>query len=246
MVSLNIPIAFWAGIASFFAPCVVPLLPAYVGYVTGVSVKDLETRGYKPYLKKIFLSSLFYILGFSIIFVLLGTAAAGFGVYLRRYDDIVRTLGGSMILVFGLEFAGIINLSFLAHEKRAKLPTWARDLGYIKTFLVGVIFATAWTPCIGPVLGSILTLAAVSGTVAKGAMLLFVYSMGISIPFMLFSLTLASATRYLAFFKRHAGAFSKMAGVLLAVLGILLLTDTYKYLYSWIFDVAFRLGYQIR
>jgi len=151
-----------------------------------------------------------------------------------------------MILVFGLEFAGIINLSFLAHEKRAKLPTWARDLGYIKTFLVGVIFATAWTPCIGPVLGSILTLAAVSGTVAKGAMLLFVYSMGISIPFMLFSLTLASATRYLAFFKRHAGAFSKMAGVLLAVLGILLLTDTYKYLYSWIFDVAFRLGYQIR
>jgi len=246
MVSLNIPIAFWAGIVSFFAPCVVPLLPAFVGYVTGVSAKDLQTFGYKPYLRKILLSSLFYILGFSIIFVLLGTAAAGLGVFFRRYDDVIQKIGGFLILIFGLEFAGIINIPFLAYEKRATLPAWAKDLGYIRAFLVGLIFATAWTPCVGAILGSILTLAAVSGTVAKGALLLFVYSLGISIPFMLVSLTLASAAKYIGFLTKHLGLIAKLSGILLAVLGILLLTDTYKYLNGWLFEVAYRLGYQIR
>jgi cytochrome c-type biogenesis protein len=233
-------------VVSFFAPCVIPLLPAYVGYVTGVSVEELKSFGYKPYFKKIFLSSLFYILGFSIIFVILGTAAASLGVILRRYDFIIQRLGGIVIMVFGLEFAGIINIPFLAYEKRLKLPSWSQSLGYLRAAFIGVVFATAWTPCVGAVLGSILTLAAVSGTVAKGATLLFVYSLGISIPFLLVSLTLASATKYLSFLTKNIGIVSKVSGILLVILGILLLTDTYKYLNGWLFEVAYRLGYQIR
>nr|AQS34460.1 hypothetical protein [uncultured bacterium] len=246
MVDLNFLVAFWAGAISFFAPCVVPLLPAYIGYVTGVSAQELQIFGYKRYLKKILLSSLFYILGFSLIFVILGTAAAGLGVFLRRYDDVVRILGGLIILVFGLEFAGIINIPFLAYEKKLSLPVWAKNISYLRAFIVGVIFASAWTPCVGAVLGSILTLAAVSGTVFKGASLLFVYSLGISIPFMIVSLTLASATKYISFLSKHIGLVSRLAGVLLAILGILLLTDTYKFLNAWLFEVAYSLGYQVR
>ena len=246
MVDLDIPIAFWAGVVSFFSPCVGPLLPAYIGYVTGVSARDLKTFGYKPYFKKILLSSLFYIVGFCLVFLILGTAAAGIGVVFRRYSEVIQRIGGLMILVFGLEFAGVINIPFLAYERRQKLPSWAKGLGYFRAFLVGVIFATAWAPCVGAVLGSILTLAAVSGTLVRGATLLFFYSLGISVPFLLVSLTLASAAKYMPFLTKRIGLISRIAGILLAALGILLLTDTYKYLYSWLFDVAFRLGYQIR
>jgi len=122
MIELNYWLAFSAGLVSFFAPCVVPLLPAYVGYVTGVSLKDLKTFGYKPYFKKLLLSSIFYIFGFSIVFVLLGTAAATIGMNLRRYDFLIQKIGGLIILVLGLQFAGILNLPFLARQKQFSLP----------------------------------------------------------------------------------------------------------------------------
>lgn len=246
MFDVSFPVALGAGLISFFAPCVVPLLPAYVGYVTGVSLQELKAFGYKPFRNKLFISSIFYILGFSIVFVLLGTAAAGIGLTLRRYDFLVQQIGGLIILVLGLEFAGILNIPFLAHQRQFKLPSWTDKFGYFRSFFVGVVFATAWTPCVGAVLGSILALAAVSGTALRGASLLFVYSLGISVPFMIVSLTLASAPRYLSFIGRHIGVISRIAGLLLALLGLLLLTDTYKYLNSWLFELAFGLGYQIR
>lgn len=246
MIELNYLVAFSAGLISFFAPCVVPLLPAYIGYVTGVSIKDLEVFGYKPYFKKLLLSSIFYILGFSIVFVLLGTAAATIGMSLRRYDFLIQRIGGLVILLLGLEFAGILNLPFLARQRQFTLPAWVQNLGYLRTFFVGVVFATAWTPCVGAVLGSILTLAAVSKTAVTGASLLFIYSLGISIPFLVVALTLAKAPKYLTFITRYIGPISRIAGLLLALLGILLLTDTYKYLNSWLFEIAFKFGYQIR
>lgn len=246
MIDVNIPVAFGAGLVSFFAPCVVPLLPAYIGYVTGVSVKDLEKEGYSPYISKLLLTSIFYILGFSIVFVILGTAAAGLGASLRRYDDVIQRVGGFIILILGLEFAGVFRIPFLSRQKAFSLPNWAENLGYLRAFFVGLVFATAWTPCVGAVLGSILTLAAVSGTAIQGATLLFVYSLGISIPFLIVSLTLASAPRYLSLVGKHIGTISKVAGFILAILGLLLLTDTYKFLNAWLFDVAFMLGYEIR
>lgn len=246
MLDLNISVAFFAGLISFFAPCVVPLLPAYIGYVTGVSLQDLKTFGYKPFFRKLLLSSLFYILGFSIVFVLLGTAAAGVGASLRRYDFLIQRIGGLVLLILGLEFAGILKIPFLARQFQFKLPSWTEKLGYGRAFFVGMAFATAWTPCVGAVLGSILTLAAVSGTTLMGATLLFVYSLGISIPFIAVSLTLASAPKYIPVISKYIGPVSKLAGVLLAVLGLLLLTDIYKYLNSWLFEIFFRFGYQIR
>lgn len=246
MLDLNFPVAFGAGVISFFAPCVVPLLPAYIGYVTGVSLNELKEKGYAPFRKKLLVSSLLYILGFSIVFVLLGTAAASVGLALRRYGFIIQRVGGLIILILGLEFAGILHLPFLARTKQFQLPKWTEKLGHARAFFIGLVFATAWTPCVGAILGSILTLAAVAGTAVKGAGLLFVYSLGISVPFMIVSLTLASAPKYLSFISRHIGAITRIAGLILAVLGLLLLTDTYKFLNSWLFQVAFRLGYEIR
>ncbi len=246
MLDLNFPVAFGAGLVSFFAPCVAPLLPAYVGYVIGVSTKELKEKGYAPFRKKMIVSSLLYILGFSLVFVLLGTAAASVGIALRRYDFIIQRVGGLIILILGLEFAGILKIPFLAQTKQFTVPDWIKKLGEARAFLIGIIFASVWTPCVGAVLGSILALAAVTGTAVRGASLLLVYSLGISVPFMIVSLTLASAPKYLSFINRHIGTIARVAGLILAVLGLLLLTNTYRFLNSWLFDFAFKLGYEIK
>lgn len=246
MTGVNLPIAFVAGLVSFFAPCVVPLLPAYVGYVTGVSLGDLQKHGYAPFKKKLILNSIFYILGFSIIFVLLGTISGGIGSFFRRYDFIIQKIGGAVILVLGLEFAGILRIPFLSMQKSFTLPAWTNKLSYLRAFFIGIVFATAWTPCVGAVLGSILALAATVGSGGQGALLLFVYSLGISLPFLLVSITLASAPKYISFISKRIGIISKIAGLALATLGILLLTDTYKYLNAWLFNIAFMLGFEIK
>ncbi len=246
MFSISFPIAFVSGVVSFFAPCVVPLLPAYIGYVTGVSARELAASGFEKYRARLVLSSIFYILGFSLVFVILGTAAGGIGYGLRQFNDIIRTVGGGLIFIFGLNFAGILNVPFLAGEHRSRLPSWTSHLGYGRAFLVGIVFATAWTPCVGVVLGAILSLAAVSQTAVAGAALLFVYSLGISVPFIVVSLTLAHAPKYIPIISRHIGPISRVAGVILAILGLLLLTNTYRYVNAWLFQIAYALGYQVR
>ncbi|MBN1168292.1 sulfite exporter TauE/SafE family protein [Candidatus Woesebacteria bacterium] len=228
MPDLNIPIAFSAGVVSFFAPCVLPLLPAYVGYVTGVSAGQLKKDGVKRYWKKIIISNIFFTLGFSLVFMSLGAFAGAFGLALRRYNFLIRRIGGFVVLVFGLELAGVLRLPFLEKTKQFKLPKWAKGLNELRAFLIGVIFAAAWSPCIGVVLGSILTLAATSAMVGRGAMLLLVYSLGISIPFVVISFTLSSAPRYLKFISKRIGVISRISGILLALLGLLLLTDLYN------------------
>lgn len=246
MFDVSFPIAFVSGTISFFAPCVVPLLPAYIGYVTGVSARELATSGFEKYRTKLILSSIFYILGFSLVFVVLGTAAGGIGYSLRQFDNIIRAIGGALIFIFGLSFAGILNIPFLAGDHRLRLLSWTQHLGYGRAFLVGIVFATAWTPCVGVVLGAILSLAAVSKTAITGAALLFVYSLGISIPFIVVSLTLAHAPKYIPVISRHIGPISRVAGVILAILGLLLLTNTYRFVNAWLFQIAFSLGYQVR
>lgn len=181
--TLSIPVAFLAGVISFFAPCVVPLLPAYLSYVAGVSIKELKEKGYKPFRKKLILSSLIYVLGFSLVFMLLGGIAGNLGLALRLHSRKIGIAGGLLMVFFGLELLGLIKSPFIAKERKAKLPQWAQDLGYFKPFLLGIIFAAAWTPCIGPILGAILVLATTGGSPLTGALLLFVYSLGISLPF---------------------------------------------------------------
>lgn len=246
MTNINFAAAFGAGVVSFFAPCFVPLLPAYIGYVTGVSVNDLKAKGYAVYRRRLIASSVFYILGFSLVFVLTGSIVASIGFTFRKYEEVIRKVGGAIILLFGLEYAGLLKIKLLAQTKQFALPTWAGKLGSFRAFVVGVVFATAWTPCIGPILGSILALAAVSQTAMTGATLLFFYSLGISLPFLLISLGIAAAPKYLGFLSRNVGLIARVSGIFLALLGFLLLTDTYKYLSAWLFEIAFSLGYQIK
>lgn len=246
MPDISFPIAFFSGVISFFAPCVVPLLPAYVGYVTGVSAGELAEFGLEKYRKKLILSSIFYILGFSLVFVALGTAAGGIGYLLRQFNDTVRMAGGGLIFLLGLNFAGILNIPTLSREHKFGLPAWTGHFGYGRAFLIGVVFAAAWTPCIGAILGTILALAAVSKTAVAGAALLFVYSLGISAPFIIVSLTLAQAPRYIPVISRNIGHISRVAGIVLAILGLLLLTNTYRFVNAWLFQIAYNFGYQIR
>lgn len=235
MIELTIPIAFVAGVISFFAPCVVPLMPAYIGYVTGVSVKDLRDKGYAAYRRQMIISSLLYIVGFSLVFVASGIAAAGISVFFRQHEVVIQRIGGAIILVLGLEFAGLLRIPFLNSTKQFRLPRWFSAWSYLRSLVLGVIFAAAWTPCIGAIFGSILALAATTGKVVQGGLLLFVYSLGITLPFLFVTFTLVSAPQYLKFITRHVGVIAKVSGIILALLGVLFLTDTYKYVNAWVF-----------
>ncbi|MEK7182908.1 MAG: cytochrome c biogenesis protein CcdA [Patescibacteria group bacterium] len=246
MLEISFPIAFVAGIISFFAPCVVPLLPTYVAYVSGVSLAQLHGQGVASYQRKLLFSSLFYIIGFSLIFVLLGAAAGSIGSLLRQYQVWIQIIGGLLITIFGLEFAGFLHIPLLARGGLLLIPAWTAKLGYVRSLLIGILFAIVWTPCVGVVLGSILAIAAVQATAPQGALLLFVYSLGISIPFLIVAATLAQAPKYLQIIARHTGLISRIAGLLLVVIGILLITNTYRYVNGWIFEIAFKWGYQIR
>lgn len=256
MNDLNLLVAFTSGLVSFFAPCVVPLLPAYLGYVSGVSLTELKKEGgIARYRKEIVLSSIAYIIGFSIVFVILGTTAASLGMVFRMHDVLIQRAGGILIMLFALNFMGVLRVPFLGGGHQFKLPSWTEKLGYGRAFVVGVVFATAWTPCVGAVLGAILTLAAASQTASTGAVMLFVYSLGISIPFMIISLMIAQLPVMLKVITKHLGTVSKIAGVLLFVIGFLLFNNTvglisenltYNRLNSWLFELAFSLGYEIR
>jgi len=247
-MEINFLVAFTSGIVSFFAPCVVPLLPAYVGYITGVSLSDVAR-----FRKQVVWSSVAYIAGFSVVFTILGTSAAGLGSLFRQYDVLVQRIGGILIMGFALNFLGVVRIPGLSWQLR--LPRWAEHLGYGRAFLVGIVFATAWTPCVGAILGAILTLAAATQTAWVGGAMLFVYSLGISIPFLVIALTIAQAPTALRSIGRFLPVVSKVAGVILLVIGFLLFNNTvmwisplltYNRLNSLLFEVAFRLGYTIK
>lgn len=246
MIDLSLSIAYFSGVVSFFAPCVLPLLPAYIGYVAGVSIVDLDQKKNDLYRKKIIYSSLLFVLGFSLVFVLLGIAFGGIGTVLREYDYIIQRIGGLVIFILGLEFAGILNLKSLAASKQIRLPENLGKLEFARSFLVGIIFAFSWTPCVGAVLGSILSLAAVRGTIVDGALLLGVYSLGISTPFLIVSVFLSSSIIYIKKASKYLILISKVGGILLAIVGFMLMTGTYKYLNSYLFELAFSLGYKIK
>jgi len=256
MNELNYLVAFSSGIVSFFAPCVVPLLPAYVGYVTGVSLRELQAEGgADKYRSQIILSSIMFMLGFAVIFVILGSTAAGLASLIRMNDIIIQRLGGIIVMVFALSFMDVLPFGKFAQGLQFQMPAWANKLGYGRAFIVGLVFATAWTPCVGAVLGAILTLAAASGTATTGAIMLFIYSLGISIPFFVISLTIAHVPAFLKAITKYLATFSKVAGVLLFIVGFLLFNNTlgwihpiltYNHLNSWLFEVAFSLGFEIR
>lgn len=236
-------IAFTAGLVSFLSPCVLPLIPAYLGYLSGTSLQVLAggPAGVAPsgakeaiepgpressrrgIARKVFLNSLSFVLGFSVVFVILGLSASTLGGLLLRYQEPLRKLSGILVFVFGLQMTGIINLSLLAREMRVhNLPKGGTLLS---SFLIGTAFSFGWTPCVGPVLASLLLYAGTSGTQLQGAMLLGVYSLGLAIPFLLTALFFERFLGFLPRISRHLPVISTAGGVLLMLVGVLIYFD---------------------
>lgn len=223
--SLIIP-AFIAGIFTFLAPCTFPLVPAYLAFISGILVQDLQDPLKSRYARiKIFLNGFFFILGFSAIFIILGTAAGLFGQILFQYRVWISRIGGIFVIFFGFFMLNVIKIPFLSQEIRLKTPDLFQQGNPINSFILGATFGLGWTPCLGPILGSILTLAASYATVWQGAFLLSIFSLGLAIPFLVIAAGISSASLYIKRLDKYLNAISVLGGVLLILLGILILTD---------------------
>ncbi len=218
--------AFAAGFLSFVSPCVLPLIPSYVSYITGISFEDLVDGGDdKNFTKVTLYNSLAFILGFTIVFVSLGASSSYFGSLLRDYQELIMRVGGILVIVFGLFIMGVLKLDFINREK--KFHVQEKPAGYIGSVFVGIVFAAGWTPCIGPLLGSILSLATSEGSVLFGVELLLVYSIGLGIPFLITSLALNTFLRHMPKVTKHMKVITTISGLILIAIGVLLVTDRF-------------------
>ena len=222
---ISLVIAFAAGFLSFVSPCVLPLVPSYVSYITGLTLEELTSETERKRVRGVIVvNSLLFIAGFSAVFIAFGASASLAGQMLVTYQDFIRKLGGVLIVVFGLYVMGILKLTFLMTEKRFQLQR--RPTGYIGSVIVGVAFAAGWTPCVGPILGTILLYASTSDSMLTGVKLLSSYSLGIGLP--LFVTALAVDT-FLNYFKRvrvYMYGISVASGVFLVVVGVMLYTNS--------------------
>jgi cytochrome c-type biogenesis protein len=216
-------IALLAGTLSFFSPCVLPIFPGYISFITGVSLEKLVKENEKAASRKILLSSLFFIGGFSLVFVLLGASASVIGVFLRSQMSILTKIAGIGIIIFGLHMTGILKIPYLYREKRIQQSH--QNPGAVKSFLAGIFFSFGWTPCIGPVLAAILAWAAVADNFYKGILLLILYAIGLAIPFLLSALFLNYFMKYLRIISKHLHKIEISLGVILIALGILIFTN---------------------
>ena len=224
MQDISFPLAFLAGILSFLSPCVLPLIPSYVSFITGISFKDLTVgvdRKRVHYLTMT--NSLAFIAGFSSVFIGLGISSSAIGSFLFQYMDMIRIIGGVLVIIFGFFIAGFLKLDFLMREKKIHLS--GKPAGYIGTFVVGMTFAAGWSPCIGPILGAILVYAGAKGSALYGFQLLAVYSLGMAIPFFLSALAINVFLSYSPKIAKFMRVIMIASGLLLIIFGVLLLTD---------------------
>lgn len=227
--SVSVAVALMAGILSFLSPCVLPLVPSYLSFVTGMSLEDLQ-HGVDR--KATLIHSLLFVVGFSLIFITLGASASFLGVFLQHYEVWIARIGGVIIVILGLHLTGVFKIAPLMREHRVHVND--KPAGYVGTLGVGAAFGAGWTPCIGPVLGAILTLAGTQESVWSGVMLLSVYSLGLAIPFLISALAL---DLFLGAFSRFRGLMpimEKASGVLLIVLGFLLASGSFTILSTYL------------
>jgi len=224
MNNVNLFTAALAGLVSFLSPCVLPLIPGYISFISGISLQDLrEAAPSKGVLLRTFVRSLWFVLGFSLVFIALGASATALGQLFLQKLDLFKQAAGVVIIVFGLHLTGIVRVPFLQYEKKMEIRQ--KPMGVIGAFLVGAAFAFGWTPCIGPILSTILALAAYEGTVSRGMLLLGVYSLGLGIPFLLTSILVPIFFRVFGWLRRFLRVMEVMSGVLLIAIGILILTN---------------------
>jgi len=217
-VSLGVAISFTAGLLSFLSPCVLPLIPSYVTFVTGMSLEDV-TRARRTAI----LHALLFILGFTLVFLLLGATATVLGRVLLAQRMWIARVGGALVILFGLYLLGVFNIGAFARERRFHITD--KPLGYLGTVIVGIAFGAGWTPCIGPILGGILTYTATQADLRRGLLLLFAYSMGLAFPFFLAAVAI---DRFISIFQRFRARMvwaNRFAGALLVVVGVLMMTN---------------------
>ena len=211
-------LAFGAGFISFLSPCVLPLIPGYISYISGESLGDIVEKQ-----KKIILKTVLFSLGFSLVFISFGATASLIGNILLENSNTLRIIAGIIIIIFSLQLIGILNLNFLNQEKRFQTKNYSNNLFF--PVLVGAAFGFGWTPCIGPVLGSILTLAAVESSIGKGILLLSFYSLGLAIPFILSGYGISKFLAFSKNFRKNIKIVSVSGGAILLITGILILTN---------------------
>lgn len=229
MNDVGFAIALSAGVLSFLSPCVLPLVPSYLTFVTGMSLEDLQEGVNR---RATMIHSVLFVVGFSAIFILLGASASFLGQFFRAYEMWIARIGGLIIIALGLHMAGVFRLLPLMQEKRVHLND--KPAGYLGTLGVGMAFGAGWTPCIGPVLGAILTYGFSQDTMWAGVALLSVYSLGLAIPFLIAALALDWFLQVFKRFRRFIPVVEKASGVLLVFLGVLLLTGTFTILSGWL------------
>jgi cytochrome c-type biogenesis protein len=214
--------AFLAGLLSFLSPCILPLIPAYFTFITGFSLEELVGESSGRIRIKVIVSTIFFVSGFSLVFILLGASASLLGGMIQKYSDVIRIVGGVVIIALGLHLTGLFRIRFLEMEKRIQMN---KPLHMFGTIMIGMAFGAGWTPCIGPLLGSVLILAGNQETVSQGMALLCVYALGLALPFIFLSFFV----NYLIVVIKRAVKFMRYltaaAGILLIILGIFLVTN---------------------
>jgi cytochrome c-type biogenesis protein len=225
--------AFFGGLLSFLSPCVLPLVPPYLCFITGASLDDL-TENQAISRKRTLFAALAFVLGFSTVFVLLGATASVAGQYLREHLPLLAQLAGVVIILMGLHFLGVFRFAFINREKRYQQE--ARPAGLLGAYAVGLAFAFGWTPCIGPVLATILAVAASEDSVGQGAFLLAVYSAGLGVPFLLAAVAVGKFLGFLKRFAKHLNIVEKAMGVLLILAGIAFLTGLHQNFAYWLLE----------
>ncbi len=227
--SVGLFIAFSAGLLSFLSPCVLPLVPSYITFITGLSLDDVQTTSAR---RTALTHGLLFVFGFSLIFIALGAIASGFGQVMAANKTWISRLGGAMIIMFGLYLMGVLRWSFLMQEKRMHLAD--KPVGYFGTVFVGIAFGAGWTPCIGPILGSILLFASTQDGLNRGIVLLTAYSLGLAVPFVLSAL---AVDRFMAFFRRVRKQmiwFSRGTGLVMVTIGVLMVTNRFTILATYL------------
>ncbi len=224
MNNLNLLTSAFAGLISFLSPCVLPLIPGYISFISGISLADLQaSQPGKTVLARSFVSSLWFVLGFSAVFITMGASATVLGKLFLAKLAILRQVAGVVIILFGLHLVGIFRIPFLNYEKKVEVKK--RPLTSVGAFLVGTAFAFGWTPCIGPILAGILALASTQETVFQGMTLLAAYSAGLGVPFLATSVAVQGFFRFSASFRRYLRVVEVASGLLLIAIGFLILTD---------------------
>ena len=224
ITDLNILVAFTAGIFSFLSPCVLPLIPSYLSFVSGVSLEEMRAAEFQSRLRwRVAFHSLAFIVGFSLVFVSLGVSASFLGSLFLSYRSFIRVLGGVFILLVGVYLMGLFRVPVL--DRYVQFHLRDKPTGYFGSVLVGITFAVAWTPCVGPILGAILTLAGTTAEPEGGTLLLASYAAGLAFPFFLSALAVNSFLQFSQMLRRYNQAVHAVGGILLVIVGILLITD---------------------